>query len=112
MLRSTARMALVVLALATLGWSQAPEKVIFSFNGNNGRLPDGGLVADARGNLYGNTFDGGPNPYGNVFELTPAAAGTWQETVLYTFTGGTDGALPESTLVLDAAGNIYGTAQA
>lgn len=111
MLRSAARMALVVLTLATLGWSQSSEKVIFSFDGDNGRLPDGGLVADARGNLYGTTFDGGASEYGNVFELTPVALGTWRETVLYTFNG-TDGAFPESTLVLDSDGNIYGTAQA
>src|SRR5207248_5334021 len=73
------------------------------------------LVLDGRGNLYGTTQLGGiSNPNcsngscGVVFELSPSASG-WNETVLYSFTGGADGATPAAPLVRDSRGNIYGT---
>jgi uncharacterized repeat protein (TIGR03803 family) len=72
--------------------------------GDGGEL-DGGLIADAAGNLYGTTFGGGSgNGYGTIFKLTPAGT----ESVLHSFTG-VDGAGPGSTLIADAAGNLYGT---
>ena len=71
----------------------------------DGALPQGGLIADATGNLYGTTLGGGiGNGYGTVFKLTPAGT----ESVLHAFTGG-DGAFPGNTLLADAAGNLYGT---
>ena len=103
----------VVLTLVggAFAWAKTGEKRIFNFNQTDGNLPDAGLVADKQGNLYGTTFDGGgPNGLGNVFELSPTKGGGWKETVLHNFNG-KDGALPESTLILDAAGNLYGTAQ-
>lgn len=71
----------------------------------------GGLILDASGNLYGTTPAGGIG-YGVVFELSPptVSGGSWTETVLYTFTNGSDGGTPVSTLVFDKSGNLYGTA--
>jgi uncharacterized repeat protein (TIGR03803 family) len=85
------------------------EKNLFIFNGTDGVAPQDGLVADAKGNLYGTTYlGGGAHGFGNVFELSREKGG-WKETVLYSFTGGTDGGGPLDSLVLDAAGNLYGT---
>jgi uncharacterized repeat protein (TIGR03803 family) len=69
------------------------------------------VILDAAGNLYGTTSGGGNNGdgYGTVYELSPTSSGPWNETVLYSFAGTPDGALPFSTLTLDAAGNLYGT---
>lgn len=98
------------------------EHVINNFSfGSNGGYPWGmSMVLDAAGNLYGTTTYGGDSEcdprangcygLGVVFELTPNGDGTWAEQVLHTFTGVTDGANPNCTLVFDAAGNLYGTA--
>ncbi len=110
MLRIAVKLVVLTSALATLGWTQSSEKLIYSFNGNNGRTADSGLIADALGNVYGTTFDGGPASFGTVYQLTPLAAGTWRETVLYNFQG-TDGAYPVANLTFDRAGNLYGTTQ-
>ncbi len=74
----------------------------------------GGVIFDAAGNLYGTGVTGGPNNAGFVFELTPPAGKkkTWQETTLYNFAGGADGANPFSPLVFDASGNLFGTTYA
>jgi uncharacterized repeat protein (TIGR03803 family) len=86
------------------------ETVIFRFNGADGLRPSDGLIADAKGNLFGTTQDGGATDNGVVFELTPGSSGTWTENVLYSFTGGSgDGATPFDGLVFDKAGNLYGT---
>jgi uncharacterized repeat protein (TIGR03803 family) len=57
--------------VAPVGAGSYTEKVLWSFNGANGRLLPGGLILDSAGNLYGTTVQGGPNGYGNVFEVTP-----------------------------------------
>jgi hypothetical protein len=81
----------------------------------SGCSPQGNLVADSEGNLYGTTEYCGVGA-GVVFELTrPVPPSTeWTETVLYTFTGGisssVDGRNPETGVIFDAAGNLYGTA--
>jgi len=86
------------------------EKLLHSFNNNDGLAPVAGLTFDAAGNLYGTTLYGGAYGYGTVFQLAPGADGTWTETVLYSFAGGgTDGASPYSGVVFDSAGNLYGT---
>lgn len=66
---------------------------------------------DGEGNIYG-AADGGKLPYGIIFKLTRVAGGTgleWQETILYNFTGGADGDHPGGGVILDGAGNLYGT---
>jgi uncharacterized repeat protein (TIGR03803 family) len=86
--------------------------VLYAFTGgSDGGNPVGGLIADAAGNLYGTTEFGGSGKgcggtgCGTVFRLAPGGA----LTVLYTFTGGSDGAQPVASLIKDAKGNLYGT---
>ena len=90
------------------------EQVLYSFKGGaDGSDPLAGLVMDSStGILYGTTYSGGAANYGTVFSLTPPVppATAWTETLLYAFTGGTDGAHPEATLVLASTGVLYGTA--
>ena len=82
--------------------------ILYSFTGaGDGSGPVGGLIRDRRASLYGTTYSGGAYGFGTVFELT--ASGT--ESVLYSFTGGNDGATPSAGLVRDAAGNLYGTTE-
>jgi uncharacterized repeat protein (TIGR03803 family) len=81
------------------------ETVLHSFGGADGSHPAAALVRDKAGNLYGTTFYGGAAGAGTVFKLDP----TGTETVLYSFTGGGDGKFPAGRLVLDTAGNLYGT---
>jgi uncharacterized repeat protein (TIGR03803 family) len=90
------------------------EKVLhnFDFNGTDGTGPLAGLIFDSSGNLYGTTQTGGSTNNGTVFEMTPAKNGSWAEKVLYNFTGGLDGCLPDAGLVFDAAGNLYSTSVA
>jgi uncharacterized repeat protein (TIGR03803 family) len=84
--------------------------VLYSFGGGtDGESPvGGGLVFDAAGNLYGTTQGGGAHHQGTVFELSPGDGG-WTEKILYSFKGLKDGASPNGGVVLDAAGNLYGT---
>jgi uncharacterized repeat protein (TIGR03803 family) len=84
------------------------EKVLYSFTGgSDGSDPIGGLLRDGGGNLYGTTIGGGESAYccGVVFKLV--ADGTY--TVLHSFTDGDDGAGPESPMIIDNQGNLYGT---
>jgi uncharacterized repeat protein (TIGR03803 family) len=86
------------------------EEIIYSFlGGTDVEEPGSGVVFDAAGNLYG-AGGGGciVECNGTVFKLAPNHDGTWTETLVYTFMGGTDGGFP-SALVLDVAGNLYGT---
>jgi uncharacterized repeat protein (TIGR03803 family) len=81
-------------------------KVLYTFAGRpDGAGPYGTLIQDAKGNLYGTTEGGGANGDGAVFKLTKSN----KESVLYSFTGGTDGGDPYAGLVMNAAGNLYGT---
>jgi uncharacterized repeat protein (TIGR03803 family) len=76
--------------------------------------PYAGLIADASGALYGTAYFGGTSGFGSIFKLTPptTTGGTWTETVLYSFTGGVDGAYPQAGLIADASGTLYGTTAA
>ena len=97
------------------------ETVLYSFpTPKQGYVPNGDLVFDSAGNLYGATMFGGGkgttcDPFyqycGAVFKLSPprTKSGKWTETVLHAFAGGTDGANPNGGLVLDIKGAIYGT---
>lgn len=82
--------------------------VLHSFAGTDGAVPEGGVVLDPQGNIYGTTVQGGPVGAGVVFKLDP----TGSETVLYAFENGAGGGTPSpsSDLVQDEAGNLYGTA--
>jgi len=73
----------------------------------------GNLVADSVGNLYGTTEEGGSSQWGIVYEFVrPVPPKTaWTETVLHSFTNGVGGARPMAGLILDAAGNLYGTTE-
>jgi uncharacterized repeat protein (TIGR03803 family) len=96
----------IVTLLETGAWASPREKVLHSFNGNDGAGPLAGLISDASGNLYGTTYQGGAG-YGTVYELA-LSGGVWTETVLCSFTGRTDGGGPEAGVVFDKAGNLYG----
>jgi hypothetical protein len=90
------------------------ETVLYNFTGrDDGGTPGyGDLAFDAAGNIYGTTIDGGCSPYYNcgvVFKLT-RSGGSWTESVLHSFTGGDDGGVPFGGVILDSAGNVYGTA--
>ena len=90
------------------GWM---ETVLYSFQFNNsdGTSPEAGLILDAAGNLFGTTVNGGSAYYGTAFELSPSGGGGWTETVLHNFGGAMDGSVPEAGLIMDHAGNLYGT---
>src|ERR1019366_6074253 len=101
-----------VFELTPAGGGTWTEKVLHSFinDGTDGNEPYAGLIFDAAGNLYGTTQDGGTAFTGTVFQLTPAAGGTWTEKVVYSFANnGTDGTVPKAGVIFDAAGNLYGT---
>jgi uncharacterized repeat protein (TIGR03803 family) len=87
------------------------ETVLYSFPSTAvGSYPASALVRDSEGNLYGTTYYGGLScNCGTVFKLHRSGS-IWEETVLHEFSGGLeDGSGPEGSLVLDPAGNIYGT---
>jgi uncharacterized repeat protein (TIGR03803 family) len=95
---------------ASAPWAQGQTfTVLHSFKGGtDGENPNGGVVRDPAGNLYGTTSYGGSFNFGTVFKLDTAG----KETVLYTFTGGADGSIPLAGVIRDAAGNLYGTTEA
>jgi uncharacterized repeat protein (TIGR03803 family) len=104
-----------VYELAPVGGEKWTEKILYNFSlkdqATNGVYPNSTLVFDSAGNLYG-TASGGAYDGGVVFELSPAANGGWTETVLHSFANNrNDGIGPMGPLVLDAAGNIYGTTE-
>jgi len=88
-------------------WS---ETTLHGFDGTDGSGSTAGLTFDVAGNLYGTTQVGGPRYYGTVFELMPQPGGTWTESVLHSFhSGDKGGCCPYSGVVIDDAGNLYGT---
>ncbi len=90
------------------GWV---EKTIHAFsNPNDGAYPLCTLVMDGGDNLYGTTSSGGSYGEGTVFELSHSAEG-WKGSVLYTFTGKSDGGAPAAGLIFDSSGNLYGTTE-
>ena len=100
----------VSLILAS-GLSAQTEQTLYSFTGAaDGANPLSSLVMDSAGNLYGTAWLGGAYGAGDVFELSPSTGGGWTESVLYSFTGGADGANPfTADVIFDKAGNLYGT---
>jgi uncharacterized repeat protein (TIGR03803 family) len=97
--------------LAVCAPAEAQLTVLHQFTGGaDGGTPYAAPISDAAGNLYGTTYSGGASGFGAAYELSPPAAGgtDWNETVLYSFAGGLDGAGPNGSLVFDKAGNLYG----
>jgi len=87
----------------------AREKVLYQFpGGERGNEPQFGLVFDSKGNAYGTTYYGGTYGWGTVFKLEQSNNG-WTEQTLYSFLGSSDGYNPVGNLLIDTAGNLYGT---
>jgi uncharacterized protein YceK len=88
------------------------ESVIHDFNGTDGAAPQGGVIADATGRLYGTGAGGGSGGFGVAFRLVPPPAGQarWTQTVLHNFDILTSGQDPGSGLVSDAQGHLFGVA--
>ena len=88
------------------------ERVLYAFQGGtDGAFPEGSVLRDKAGNIYGTTAEGGdlscypPYGCGTVFSLSRSG----KQTVLHAFTGGSDGEIPYAGLIRDAEGNLYGT---
>lgn len=105
------------------GWN---ENIIYQFtDGEDGKFPIAGLVADKAGNLYGVSSTDGPDSGGTVFELSPSGGGSWTYHTIYALPDGdakegncflavgTEGCSgPWGTLLMDSAGNLYGAGYA
>ena len=90
------------------GWKY---RTLYNFTGgNDGSFPSGGLIFDRSGNLYGTTANGGgAENIGSVFKLKRGTNNAWTESILYGFQNTADGVNPEAPVVMDTAGNLYGT---
>jgi len=101
-----------LIPIAGGGWNYTTLHI---FKGQlDGANSGAGLVFDDAGNLYGTTIQGGTYGLGTVFELSPGSSGTWSESVIYSFgavNGGDDGFYPQASLIMDGAGNLYGTTE-
>ena len=86
------------------------ETVLHSFQGgtSDGWGPQAGVIFDGQGNLYGTTEGGGSLQAGTVYELSHSGSG-WTESVIHSFDNDTEGSIPYGGLILDAAGDLYGT---
>ena len=105
--------AVFEIAKTATGYASAPT-ILVSFNGSNGAYPHGSLIADANGDLFGTTYQGGANGDGAVFEIVnngtlaaPSYAST--PTTLASFYGGGNGYYPQGSLIADANGDLFGT---
>jgi uncharacterized repeat protein (TIGR03803 family) len=101
-------------AAAFAGSAFAAERVIYNFTGGNDGIGSNDLIADRAGNLFGTTFNGGGSAgAGTVYEISPPVqpGGAWTETILFSFSYAAldSGIGPLGRLVMDSAGNLYGT---
>ena len=102
---------MLMLGLSALACAQT-ESTIFTFSEATTFWPQGGLLEDSAGNLYGVAKGGGSYGVGAVYELSPptVSGGAWTQTVLYSFVPyGGGGYVPISDLVRDQKGAFYGT---
>lgn len=89
-------------------WS---ESTAYTFDSNDGNNPLADLSFDSAGNLYGTNQSGGKYLSGTAFKLTPNGSGGWTSTILHSFSDkSAGGSSPESSLLVDSVGNVYGTA--
>ncbi len=104
---------ILTMAVPTIPtWAASREKVLYTFTGGvDGGNPSSGLISDNAGNLYGMTGGGGANRLGTVFKLQ-LSNGRWTEVVLHSFGYLGDGISPLGGLIMDKAGNLYGTTPA
>lgn len=102
------RLGIILFLLVSFGMASASSsKIVYSFAGDeDGEYADSELALDRAGNIYGATVQGGDFTAGTVFQVTPSGG----HTVLYSFTGGLDGGEPYKGVIIDAQGNLYGTA--
>ena len=101
--------AVLILLTGVSAGHAASLTTLASFNGTNGELLEGALIADAAGDLFGTTFGGGANgDNGTVFELVNNGGGSHTLITLVSFNG-PSGRLPHGSLIADAAGNLFGT---
>jgi uncharacterized repeat protein (TIGR03803 family) len=85
------------------------ESVLYSFgSGSDGMRPLNSVIFDSSGNLYGTTEQGGLSSEGAVFQLVHSAGSGWTESLLYSFSNGSDGSFPVAGLISDGSGNLYG----
>lgn len=91
------------------GGNSWTETVLYNFTGNNdGGEPMGNVLLGSDGNIYGTTAGYGQYNYGVVYKLTPNG-GSWSESVIHAFQGGSDGEVPRDGLIQDSSGTLYGT---
>ena len=106
-------LGLAVLIAAPAAGGTPKYQVLHAFgSGQDGTGTWGSLILDGEGNIFGTTSGGGLHGFGTVFELRPKSSGKWSESILYSFNrNGQDGYLSTAAVVLDTAGNLYGTTQ-
>jgi uncharacterized repeat protein (TIGR03803 family) len=107
--------AMTLILVLAAGAQAETFKVLHAFGvaAGDGNLPSSPLLKDSAGNLYGTTSVGGAHNLGTVYRLSPTSTGSFNETILYSFKGGSaDGALPQGPLFRDSAGNLYGVTEA
>ena len=107
---------IAMTAMSSSGAAAHTLETVYSFcaeaNCTDGSTPQGSLLRDAAGDLYGVTLSGGANGGGTVFALVPGAGGEWQHQILYSFCDAADcadGEAPIGRLIADTSGNLYGT---
>jgi autotransporter passenger strand-loop-strand repeat protein/uncharacterized repeat protein (TIGR03803 family) len=100
------------IAKTSTGYAHTPT-TITNFNGANGSLPYGGLTADAAGNLFGATAQGGANNNGSIYEIAKTSTGYASATTIASFPTNASNAafFPVDNLIIDAAGNLFGTTE-
>jgi len=74
----------------------------------DGAFPQAGVFFNSAGDIIGTTYAGGSQGYGEIYKLTPNGDGTWAKTSIHYFGQGNDGRNPNTNLIADAAGNLYG----
>ena len=99
-----------VFEIAKTGGSYASTPTILaSFTPTNGPGVAAGLIMDAAADLFGTTYAGGVNGYGSVFEIAKTGNGYANTPTTLASFNGTDGATPEAGLIIDSAGDLFGT---